>query len=131
MPTAYSYVAGDDLWRLILRVREDFVARCPYEEDETRRPNSIRLVAIETFEDNTTDEQLAVLRDLIEANPGLIVEHAQNRNVFEYSDTAASYITDLVCHIVCQVVARDSDIRLEDDRRRALVIEAANDLDEQ
>lgn len=131
MSTAYSYVAGDNLWRLILRVREDFVARGPYEDDETRHPNSIRLVAIETFEDKTTDEQLAVLRDVIEANPGLIVEHEQNRDVFEYSDTVASYITDLICHVVCQIVARDPDIRLEDNRRRALVLEAAKELDEQ
>jgi hypothetical protein len=130
MSVAYGYVNGADLARFVLEVRDEFVGRLPFGSDDTRRPNSVRLVAIDVFESKTTDEQLSVLRDLIEADHELVLAREDDRDVFEYSDTPAAYVTDLVCEVVCQILARDPSIRAEDDRRLALAVDCAEELDE-
>lgn len=129
MPSAYSYVDGAALADLILDVRKDFVARLPYELDETRRPNAVRLVAIEVFEERSVDERVAVVRDLMVSNSGLRIERDTERDMLEYADTAEDCITDLVCEVVCQVLGRDPSIREENERRLALSAESIEDLD--
>lgn len=129
MPVGYNYIDGNDLGRFILQVREEFMARPPHgDDDDTGRPNSVRLVAIDVFEGKSLDERLSVLADIISVNPGLILERRGSRDVFEYSDTAASYITDIVCQIACQVLALDESIREENSRRLALAVELAKEL---
>jgi hypothetical protein len=129
MAGAYTYVDGADLVDLILETRDEFIARLPYELDESRRPNSVRLTAIDVFESKSTSGQLRILRDLFESNPGLIVARSSNA-IFAHSDTPASYITDLVCEVVCQVLARDPAIRDENQRRLELSVESAAELEE-
>jgi hypothetical protein len=130
MPRGYGFVDGDSLWSIILRVREEFLARAPYELDETRRPNSIRLVALDIVESKTTDEQLAVVRDLIDLNPALIIAR-NGQDIFQHSDTPGAYIEDFVCAAVCQVLSRDKSIHDEDERRLALSAESASEVEEQ
>jgi hypothetical protein len=127
MSGAYRYVDGADLQRLILEIRTEFLARLPYGSDDMQRPNSVRLVAIDIFEGKTADQQLSVLRDLLEVNPGLTIAREDDRDIFEYSDTPAAYLTDLVCEVVCQVLDRDPTIRDEDDRRMARSAESADE----
>jgi hypothetical protein len=128
VPVSYNYIDGDGLARFILDVREEFMARPAHGDgDDTGRPNSVRLVAIDVFEDKPLDERLSVLADIISVNPGLILERHGSRDVFEYSDTAASYVTDIVCQIACQVLALDESIRGEDSRRLALAVESAKE----
>jgi hypothetical protein len=132
MLSGYSYVEGADLARFVLEVRDEFVSRLPFGSDDTRRPNSVRLVAIDLLVSKTTDEQLAILRDLIDANHGLVLTREDDRDVFEYSDTPGAYVADLVCEVVCQILDRDPSIRDEDDRRLALAIDCVEEqLDEQ
>jgi hypothetical protein len=122
MPTAYSYVDGAELACLALEVRGEFIARPPYGADDTRRPNSVRLVAVEVIEGKTTDQQLSVLADLLDANPGIVISRDDDRDIFQYSDTPATYLTDLICEVVCLILARDPSIRKEDSRRTALAL---------
>lgn len=132
MLSGYSYVEGADLARFVLEVRNEFVSRLPFGSDDTRRPNSVRLVAIDLLASKTTDEQLAILRDLIDANHGLVLTREDDRDVFAYSDTPGAYLADLVCEVVCQILGRDPSIRDEDDRRLALAIDCVEEqLDEQ
>lgn len=125
----YSYVDGTDLVNLIFEVRDEFLARIPYELDDTRRPNSLQLVAIDLLEEKTVDEQLAIVRDLIEHNPGFIVAR-DSSDVFVHADAPSTYIADLVCEVACQVLLRDPEIRAENGRRLALAAESAAELDE-
>jgi hypothetical protein len=129
MAGAYTYVEGASLTELILGVRDEFLARLPYELDETRRPNSVRLVTLDVFEGKTPDEQLDVLRDLLDSNPRLILAR-RDEDIFAYADTPAAYLTDLVCEVVWQVLARDEAIREEDGRRLVLSAESAAEMDE-
>ena len=114
-----SYIDGDALVDFILHVRGAFLE--PHADlDDDDRPNSVHLVAIEAFEARSTDAQLAIVRDLLDANPGLVVE--RNRpDMFRYADTPAAYLTDLVCEVTYQVLARDPSIDAEHHRRLALV----------
>jgi hypothetical protein len=131
MPSAYSYVDGDHLVAFVCEVRDVFEASRPGGDDDARRPNSVRLVAIDLFEGKTITQQLAVLRDLMEVNPGLIVERELGRDIFEYSDTPTAYITDLVCGIVCQILFRDQSVRELDYQRITRLVEPAEELEEQ
>jgi hypothetical protein len=125
----YGFVDGDSLWSLILEVREEFLARDPYELDETRRPNSIRLVALDVQESKTTEEQLAVLRDLIDLNPSLIVAR-NGEDIFQHADSPGTYVDDLVCAVVCQVLDRDQSMRDENARRLALSADSVTEIEE-
>jgi hypothetical protein len=129
MPDGYTYVDGASLGSLVWQVRDEFETRLPYELDETRRPNSLRLTAIDVFEGKSTYEQLQVLRDLMDVNPSLIVTRDSD-DIFVHSDTPATYITDLVCEVVRQILVRDPAIRDEDQRRLHLSAESAAELDE-
>jgi hypothetical protein len=128
VPSAYSYVDGASLVDFIFEVRKEFLSRSPRESDD-RHPNSLRLVAIDTFESMTTEEQLAVWRDLIDDNPALHLARDDSRDIFEFSDAPAAYLTDLTCEVICQILYRDRSIREEDNRRLALVMEAADEWD--
>jgi hypothetical protein len=114
---AYTYVDGDALTELIFEVRSQFMRDLSEESGDRWRPDSLHLVAIDVLEGKTTDEQLAVLRDLIDLNPSLMVAR-DSRGIFAHSDTPAAYIADLVCEVVCQVLSRDRMLHAEDKRRR-------------
>jgi hypothetical protein len=122
MPGARTYVEGADLVGLILEIRAEFLARRPCANDDARRPNSLRLVAVDVLEGKSTDEQLAVLRDLLDANGALVVrqEEDDEHDIFEYADTPAAYLTDLVCAICRQILLRDPTLSEEDRRRERL-----------
>ncbi len=126
----YRYVDGDSLWEFILSVRDDFLRRIPYELDDERRPNRLRLVALDQLEARSTSEHLAILRDLLDVNPALAVERAEG-DVFAHSALASDYICDLVCAVAEQVLRRDEGIRGEDDRRMALSAESLAELEEE
>ena len=117
VPFAYSYVDGDELTSLALEVRGEFLRRPPYSLDDTRRPNSVRLVALDLLESRTTRQQLSVLADLIERNPKLTLAPAHDHDIFEYSDTPATYVADLICEVIWQILTRDAEIREEEQRR--------------
>jgi hypothetical protein len=127
---AGAYVDGDSLWDLIWSIRDEFLARIPYELDEARRPNSLRLVALDVIEGKTTDEQLEILRDLIDVNPALVLMGSRDQ-IFEHADAPADYILDLVSAVAAQVLGRDAALRDEDERRLALSAESVAELDEQ
>jgi hypothetical protein len=112
-------VDGATLGRFLLDVRDEFWKRRPHDGGNVRRPNSIRLVAIDVLEGKTNGERFSILSELIEANPDLIVAREGNRDIFEYSDTPADYVTDLICEVARQILVRDPTLRSEDDRRLA------------
>jgi hypothetical protein len=129
MCAAYTYVEGEHLAQFILAVREEFVKRDPCEPKDSFRPNALRIVAIDLFEGRSTDEQLRLLRDLLTSNPELVIER-NSREVFAHSDTPSAYITDCVCEVAHQVLARDPTIRAEEDRRLELAAALSADGDE-
>lgn len=130
MAGAYRFVDGDSLCGFILNVRDEFLARIPYELDDERQPNSLRLVALDHLESRSTDEQLAILKDLIDGNPGLAVERTDD-DIFRHAAVAVDYISDLLCAVVEQILRRDNDIREQDDERLALSAESLAELEEQ
>jgi hypothetical protein len=123
MARAHHFIDGDTLGTFILGVRKEFCARIPYELDEEPRPNCLRLVALDELEARSTREQLAILKDLLDLNPALVVERAEE-DIFPYASTAGDYIIDLVCAVAEQILHRDEAIREEDYRRIALSAES-------
>jgi hypothetical protein len=119
MAGRYSYVDGAHLTKLILEVRREFISRVPLGPDDPSRPNTVRLVAIDTFESCPVEDQVGILSDLLTQDPGVAVRISPGDDPFRYSDVAADYLTDFVCHIVCQVLARDPYIA-DEDRKRSL-----------
>jgi hypothetical protein len=125
MAGAHRYVDGDSLWSLILSVEKEFRARAPYDElEDERRPNSLRLVAVDCLERMGKRKQRSVLTDLIERNPSLSVERPEN-DIFRYAATPVDYMADLICAVVEQVLRRNRAVRDEDDLRLALSAESA------
>ena len=120
MPERKSFIDGDALVDFILDVRTTFLAPDANLRDADDRPSSVHLIAIEAFEARSTDGQLAIVRDLLDANPGLIVER-HGPDMFRHADTPAAYLTDLVCEVTYQVLARDPSIDEEHHRRLAFV----------
>jgi hypothetical protein len=125
---AYTYVEGDHLAQFILDTREEFIGREACDLEEARRPNTLLLVAIDLFESLGPAGQLRILRDLLTSNPELVIER-DSREMFEHADTPSAYITDCVCEVARQVLARDLTIRAEDERRLELAA-LASDEDE-
>jgi hypothetical protein len=119
----YTYVEGASLTRLLLEVRKEFWGRLPYELDDFRRPNSIRQVAIDVFEEKSTDGRLGVLHDLLVANEGLVLT-ATPQAIFASANAPADYLVDIVCAIVQDVLERDADLAVENQRREALAAES-------
>jgi len=118
MPDSHTYVDGDALVTFILEVRRAFLAERPPVEADEHGPNSIHLVAIDAFEARCTDDQLAIIKDLLAANSALIVSR-RDEDMFQFSDTPAAYLTDLVCEVAYQILARDPSIAAEHHRRLA------------
>lgn len=114
-----TYVDGDSLVAFILDVRDRFSVEGDSDLPDDR-PNSVHLIAIEFFEGLPTDMQLAIIRDLLESNPSLLVKRG-GRDPFAYSDTPAAYLADLVCEVTWQVLERDPTVSAEHHRRLALV----------
>jgi hypothetical protein len=129
MAGTYRYVDGDSLWSLILSVQKEFHARVPYELEDERSPNSLRLVAVDCLERMGKRKQRAILTDLVERNPALRVEGTE-RDIFRYASTPDDYIADLICAVVEQVLRRDRAVRDEDDRRLALSAESLAEPEE-
>jgi hypothetical protein len=130
VPAGYSYVDGDELTSLALDVRREFLHRPPCSPDDARRPNSVRLVALDLIERRSTHQQLSALADLIDRNPGLTVTRDEDRDIFEHSDTPANFVADLICEVIWQILARDSEIREEDQRRCSRAIARAERRDD-
>jgi hypothetical protein len=112
---------GTDLERLIAEVRRRFLACPAYEEfDEgLRQVNSLRVVALEVYDDLSVDAQLAVIADLISRNRELKL-HRLPAEVFIASDSPMAYITDVVCEVIWQSLIDDPSIRMEDEAREAI-----------
>jgi hypothetical protein len=123
MANNHSYVDGSHLVTFALEVREQFLIRPAWESGESERPNSLRLTAIDLFEERPLAERLAVVRDLMERNHRLVLRRGE-REIFAHSDTPAAYVTDLVCEAVAQILERDQSIRSEDCRRLGLEVES-------
>jgi hypothetical protein len=113
-----TYVDGDSLVAFILDVRSRFSAGDGSDVPDDH-PDSVHLIAIEIFESLPADKQLAIVRDLLQANPSLLVKR-EGRDLFAYSDTPAAYLTDLVCEVTWQVLERDPTVSAEHHRRLAL-----------
>jgi hypothetical protein len=116
-------VDGASLVALVLEVRDEFVARPPCEAYGAGQPNSLRLTAIDVFEGRPPAEQVAVIRDLMDVNRELVIRRS-GEEIFAHSDTPASYLTDLVCEAVSQILERDPSIHDEDRRRVALAVDS-------
>jgi hypothetical protein len=131
MASPYTYVDGADLVSLLLDVRNEFVSRRPYELDVMRRPNTVWLVAVEVFDDRSSAEQAAVVRDLMHANRRLTFTRRTASDIFSHATTIADYIVDLVCEAVCEILLRDPMIRKESECREALSLESCQERDRQ
>lgn len=129
MSSPCTYVDGADLVSLILDVRSQFVNRLPYELDAMRRPNTVRLVAVEAFDERSPADQAAVIRDLMHENRRLTFTRRTASDIFCHSTTVADYVVDLVCEAVCEVLLRDPLIREETERREALALESREECD--
>jgi len=116
MPGAYAAVSGAALVALIHDVRTTFLARPPVTAADPQLPNSLRLVALETFAQRAKPDKLKILADVIETDTDLPIEREASQ-VFSDAGTAGAYVEDLVCEIACQVLYADADIRSEDERR--------------
>lgn len=63
---------------LILSVEKEFHTRAFTEPDDERRPDSLRLIAVDRLERMGKRRQRAVLTDIIERNPSLRVERTED-----------------------------------------------------
>jgi len=130
MDGAHRYVEGDSLWTLILSVEKEFHMRAVTTPSDERRPDSLRLIAVDRLERMGKRRQRAVLTDLIERNPSLRVERTED-HLFRHASTPDDYVADLISAVVEQVLRRNQAVRDEDDRRLALLAESAGELEEQ
>jgi hypothetical protein len=126
---SYTFVEGAGLSELILKVTDEFWRRLPYDLDEDRRPNSVHSVVIDEFEGLSVAERLAVLEDLMVGNADLVIARRADE-VFVHADVARTYLTDLVCEVVRQVLLRNDAIRDEDARRVAMAAGSLDELEE-
>ncbi len=120
MSSPYTYVDGADLVSLVLDVRYEFVGRSPYELDAMRRPNTVWLVAVDVFDDRAPADQAAVVLDLMQKNPSLMLTRRTAGDVLAHATTIAHQFADLVCGAVCEILLRDPLIRDESERRESL-----------
>ncbi len=120
-----TVVEGSNLLSFIAAVRVSFLARHSYEEasDGCRRPNSVRRVTVELFDDLSRYTQIAIIEDLLYG--GQDVEFVRPpAAVFETADSPAAHIVDLVCEVVWQALMCEPEIRVQDEVRAVLTAAA-------
>jgi hypothetical protein len=125
----YSFIEGGDLVDLILEVREEFLGRTPYDLDDARQPNSVRLVALAVLEDRSNEVRARIIGDLDVVELDLRLADVEPSEVFAQAATPREYLTDLVCEVVSQVLRRDEYIRSEDHRRLQLAAASSAELE--
>jgi hypothetical protein len=116
MPGAYAAVKGAALVALIREIRRRFLASPAVAAADPQSPNSLRLVALETFAAKGKPEKLEILGEIVDTDTDLPIERDASE-IFADAGTAGPYIEDLVCEIACQVLYADRDVRMEDRRR--------------
>lgn len=114
----YSYVEGADLIGLAVDVTSEFRRREAFERDSSRRPNSLRLVASELFEVLPEIARHRIVADVYGADD-LFIEFEPMSDPW-VATTASDLVSDLVAYAVAQVLRRNRDLRIEDDRRVAV-----------
>jgi hypothetical protein len=120
MPTR-SETPRKNLPRFIEAVRTEYWLRRPYDDYSggLRQTNTVRVVACQTLERFSREEQLAVIQDLYTLDSVAFIRD-DPREVFEASDSVGSHMFDLACEVVWQTLIRDVEIRIEDEIRMAL-----------
>jgi hypothetical protein len=125
MPGAYATVKGAALVALIRETRSTFQARPAVAAVDPQLPNSLRLVALETFATKTRSEKLDILGDVMGSDTDLPIERAASE-IFSDAGTAGAYVEDLVGEIACQVLYAEADIRAEDERRHRVAADTSS-----
>ncbi|HUB73953.1 MAG TPA: hypothetical protein VL979_07955 [Solirubrobacteraceae bacterium] len=116
MPGAYTSVRGAALVGLIRETRSAFLAGPPVATYDPELPNSLRLVALETYTGKDKSDQLVIVADVIGSDTDLLIERTPE-DIFRHAGNAGAFVEDLVCEIVCQVLSTDSEIVAEDQSR--------------
>ena len=119
MPGAYTSVRGTALADLIHETRLTFLAGPPVAAYDPQLPNSLQLVALETFTKKARPDKLKILGDAIDTDTDVPIER-EAVDVFVHASTTGAYLEDLICEIVCQELYKDVAVRVEDSGRRAL-----------
>jgi len=115
---AYTSVRGAALASLVHETHSTFLAGPRATTYDPHLPNSLRLVALESFAKKTKRDKLRVLGDVVDADIDLPIERDASE-IFVHASTAGAYIDDLVCELVCQELYKDAAVRVEDASRLA------------
>jgi hypothetical protein len=119
MAGACTSVRGAALAGLIDETRSIFLTSPSATTYDPQLPNSLRLVALDTFTKRAEQEKLKIFGELIDVDTDLPIERDAAR-VFIQASTAGEYVEDLICEVVCQELYRDVAVRTEDASRIAL-----------
>jgi uncharacterized membrane protein len=120
-PDGVNQVQGENLRRLIEEVRRVFFMRSASRQigETCSHINSISVVAIEVYEALSTDARLAIVADVMRAAEDVVLER-DSEEIVSCSDTARSFIADLLCEIVYQDLMNDPLVMAEEESRQAL-----------
>lgn len=117
---AAQNVEGAGLSSLLSDVRATFLSACAVQDHEDYVvPNSLRLVALDVFDDRSPADRARIIGDLLDGNAELSFR-LTGRRVFAHARTTGDYLTDFVCEIVRQILRQDPTILIEDELRQAL-----------
>lgn len=119
MLETHTYVEGASLTGLLFEVRDRFASAPPVRRfDSYSVPNSIKAIALESYESKPLRLRLRIVRELVEDNPSLFLEESAS-SMFATARTPADYISDLVAEAVREILRRDPSVQREDELRLA------------
>jgi hypothetical protein len=119
--SVHSTATGTRLADFVDAVRSEYWARAPYDEfaGSLRQGNTVRVVACQVLEELSDGDRSAIAADLSRLD-SLPLVRSDPREVFETSDSIASFVFDLACEVAWQSLVTDLSIRVEDEIRAAL-----------
>jgi hypothetical protein len=111
----------ESLSRFGKSVEAEYRRRPPYDDypGGLRQVNTIRIVACQVLESLPYDEQLAIIQDLYTLD-SVELQRDNPHEIFAASDSIGSYLFDLACEVVWQMLVTNLEIRVEDEIRLAL-----------
>ncbi len=120
-PDAVHEFQGESLRRLVEEVRRVFFSRSAARtiSESCRHINSISVVANEVYEGLSIDAQVAIAVDVMRASEDIVLER-DSEDIVSSSDTARSFVADLICEIVYQELMNDPLVVAEEESRQAL-----------
>jgi hypothetical protein len=120
-PDGVQLLQGESLRRLVAEVRHVFFSRSAARTigESCRHINSISVVANEVYEGLSIDAQVAIAADVMRATDDIVLER-DSQDIVSCSDSARSFVADLICEIVYQQLMNDPLVVAEEESRQAL-----------